>query len=209
MYLLYICIDPSFLRLIAAGGEWLASCTGRFTPGGTAPCTNWIGGWVSPRAGLDDVENRKFLTLPVLELLLGTAGSAESRHMLCSFDLDTAIVSKRLLHALVHKHNAFLPAPCKSHWLQMKELMHWSGIHGVPLTECNSHKFCVYVYLGDQAPRVCMYVLIISKASFTARLPFCPLQMTHTPRRLRIQLAAEPDYGAQRYSGGFWSKYHG
>jgi hypothetical protein len=27
-----------------------------------------IGGWVDPRAGLDDVEKRKFLTLPGLEL---------------------------------------------------------------------------------------------------------------------------------------------
>jgi hypothetical protein len=30
--------------------------------------THWIGGWVGPRAGLDDVEKRKFLTLPGLEL---------------------------------------------------------------------------------------------------------------------------------------------
>jgi hypothetical protein len=29
---------------------------------------HWIGGWVDPRAGLDDVEKRKFLTLPGLEL---------------------------------------------------------------------------------------------------------------------------------------------
>jgi hypothetical protein len=32
------------------------------------PRTPWTGGWVSPRAGLDDVEKRKFLTLPGLEL---------------------------------------------------------------------------------------------------------------------------------------------
>jgi hypothetical protein len=41
---------------------------GRFTPGERAPRTHWIGGWVNPRAGLDDVEKRKFLTLPGLEL---------------------------------------------------------------------------------------------------------------------------------------------
>jgi hypothetical protein len=29
---------------------------------------NWIEGWLDPRAGLDDVEKRKFLTLPELEL---------------------------------------------------------------------------------------------------------------------------------------------
>jgi hypothetical protein len=32
------------------------------------PGSHWIGGWVGPGAGLDDVEKRKFLTLPGLEL---------------------------------------------------------------------------------------------------------------------------------------------
>jgi hypothetical protein len=45
------------------GGEWSASCSHRFTAG-----THWIGGWVGPRAGLDDVEKRKFFTLSGLEL---------------------------------------------------------------------------------------------------------------------------------------------
>jgi hypothetical protein len=36
-------------------------------PRGKSPCTHWIGRWVGPRTGLDDVENRKFLTLPELE----------------------------------------------------------------------------------------------------------------------------------------------
>jgi hypothetical protein len=52
-----------------AGGEWSVSRPGRFTSGERAPGANWIGGWVDPRAGLDDVEKRKFLTLPGLELL--------------------------------------------------------------------------------------------------------------------------------------------
>jgi hypothetical protein len=34
-----------------------ASRPGR-TPGEIAPGTHWIGGWVSPRAGLDDVKKR-------------------------------------------------------------------------------------------------------------------------------------------------------
>jgi hypothetical protein len=51
------------------GGEWSASRPGRFTPGERTPGTHWIGGWVDPRAGLDDMEKRKFLTLPGLELL--------------------------------------------------------------------------------------------------------------------------------------------
>jgi hypothetical protein len=48
-------------------GEW-TSRPGRFTPRERTPGTHWIGGWVNPRAGLDDVEKRKFLTLPGLEL---------------------------------------------------------------------------------------------------------------------------------------------
>jgi hypothetical protein len=51
-----------FLTSSLAGGEWSASRTGCFTHG-----TRWIGGWVGPRAGLDDVEKRKFLTLPLFE----------------------------------------------------------------------------------------------------------------------------------------------
>jgi hypothetical protein len=43
------------------GGEWLASRPGRFTAGERTPGTHWIGGWVDPRAGLDEVEKRKFL----------------------------------------------------------------------------------------------------------------------------------------------------
>jgi hypothetical protein len=39
-------------------------------PPGKGPGTHWIGGRVDPRAGLDDVEKRKFLTLPGLELRL-------------------------------------------------------------------------------------------------------------------------------------------
>jgi hypothetical protein len=57
-----------FLTSAPAGGEWSASLPSRFTPGERALGTHWIGGLVNPRAGLDDAENRKFFTLPVLEL---------------------------------------------------------------------------------------------------------------------------------------------
>jgi hypothetical protein len=57
-----------FLTSALAGGEWSASRPGHFIPGEGTPDTHWIG-WVSPIAGLDDVENRKFLTPPGLELL--------------------------------------------------------------------------------------------------------------------------------------------
>jgi hypothetical protein len=56
-----------FLTLALVGGEWSASCAGCFAPGETAPRTHWIV-WVDPRVGMDDVEKRKFFTLPGLEL---------------------------------------------------------------------------------------------------------------------------------------------
>jgi hypothetical protein len=57
-----------FLTLAQVEGEWSASRPGRFTPRERAPGTHSIGGWVGPRAGLGNVEKRKFLTLPGLEL---------------------------------------------------------------------------------------------------------------------------------------------
>jgi hypothetical protein len=45
-----------FLTLALVGVEWSVSRLDRFTPGERAPCTHWIGGWVGPRAGLDDME---------------------------------------------------------------------------------------------------------------------------------------------------------
>jgi hypothetical protein len=37
------------------------------SPGESAPGTNWIGGWVDPRVGVDDVERRKFVTTAGLD----------------------------------------------------------------------------------------------------------------------------------------------
>jgi hypothetical protein len=45
-----------------------AKTEGRFTPGKEPPGTHWIGGWLDLRADLDDLEKRKFLILPGLEL---------------------------------------------------------------------------------------------------------------------------------------------
>jgi hypothetical protein len=59
-----------FLTLALVGSEWSTLRPGRFIPGETAAGTHWIGGLVEPRAGLDDVEKRKFLILPGLELRL-------------------------------------------------------------------------------------------------------------------------------------------
>jgi hypothetical protein len=63
---------------------WSASPPGRFTPGERAPGTHWIGGRVDPRASLDHVEKRKFLTLQGFELRpLGRPASSQSLYRLC------------------------------------------------------------------------------------------------------------------------------
>jgi hypothetical protein len=52
MYLEVEVLVNEFLTSTMHGGEWSASHPGRFTPGERVPCTDWIGGWVSPTAGL-------------------------------------------------------------------------------------------------------------------------------------------------------------
>jgi hypothetical protein len=67
------CIYPLIL-------DFLSDC---FTPQGRAPGIHWIGGWVGPRTGLDDVEKRKFLPLPELELRpLGSPPRSQSLYRL-------------------------------------------------------------------------------------------------------------------------------
>jgi hypothetical protein len=72
-----------FLTSVLFGGEWSTSLPGRFTPEERATGTHWIGGWVGRRAGLDDVEKRKFLTIPGLELRpLGRPARSQSLYRL-------------------------------------------------------------------------------------------------------------------------------
>jgi hypothetical protein len=72
-----------FLTSALAGGEWSASRPGRFTPGERAPGAHLIGGWMNPRAGLEDLERKKFFTLPGLELRsLGRPASSQSLYRL-------------------------------------------------------------------------------------------------------------------------------
>jgi hypothetical protein len=51
-----------FLHSSLIGGEWSASRPGHFTSGERAHGTRWVGGWVGPRAGLDDAEKILDLT---------------------------------------------------------------------------------------------------------------------------------------------------
>jgi hypothetical protein len=72
-----------FLTSALVGGEWSASRPDRFIPGERAPDTHWIGGWMGPRAGLDAVVERKFLTLPGLQLRpLGRPARSQSLYRL-------------------------------------------------------------------------------------------------------------------------------
>jgi hypothetical protein len=73
------------------GGEWSASRLCRFTPGEMAPGTHWIGGWVEPRADLDDMEMRKLLTLPELEIQ--PLGRLAHNHSLSRSDTSRYLIS--------------------------------------------------------------------------------------------------------------------
>jgi hypothetical protein len=57
-----------FLTSALVGGERSASLPCLVTPEERAPGTQWIGGCVDLRAGLDNVKKTKFLILPGLEL---------------------------------------------------------------------------------------------------------------------------------------------
>jgi hypothetical protein len=53
---------------LGTGWMWMVSCTPLpLYPRRKSPSTYWTGGWVDPRAGLDDMEKLKFLTPPRLE----------------------------------------------------------------------------------------------------------------------------------------------
>jgi hypothetical protein len=72
-----------FLTSLLAGGGCSASHSGRLTPGERALGKHWIGDWVGPRAGLKNLEKRKFFTLPGLELRhLGRPARSQSLYLL-------------------------------------------------------------------------------------------------------------------------------
>jgi hypothetical protein len=45
----------AFLTSAPYGGQWLASCPGRFITGERASVTHWIGDWMGRRADVDVV----------------------------------------------------------------------------------------------------------------------------------------------------------
>jgi hypothetical protein len=48
----------NFLTPALIGGEWPPSRVGRFAPEGRTPGTHCIGGWVGPRTGMENGEER-------------------------------------------------------------------------------------------------------------------------------------------------------
>jgi hypothetical protein len=61
------CIGQRFLAL-GTSQRWVVNFTPLpLYPWGKNPRPHWIGGWVGPRAGLDDMEKWKFLTIPGVE----------------------------------------------------------------------------------------------------------------------------------------------
>jgi hypothetical protein len=72
-----------FVTSELVGGEWSASRPDRFTSRERAPGTHWKGGWVVARAGLEDVDKRKFLTLQGFEIRpLGRPARSQSLYRL-------------------------------------------------------------------------------------------------------------------------------
>jgi hypothetical protein len=57
-----------FFTSALVGGEWSPSRTVLLIPKERTTGTLWIGGWVGPRTGLDDVEKRQFLNLSGFKL---------------------------------------------------------------------------------------------------------------------------------------------
>jgi hypothetical protein len=57
-----------FLTSTLAGGEWSALGLRQLYLRERAPVTHSVRGFVDPRASLEEVEKRKFLTLPGLEI---------------------------------------------------------------------------------------------------------------------------------------------
>lgn len=60
---------PPFMTLTQNGGDLSASQRNHFSSGERSLCTNWIGGWLGSRVGLDTVDWKKKSILPLPETL--------------------------------------------------------------------------------------------------------------------------------------------
>jgi hypothetical protein len=152
-----------FLISALASRAWSASCPGRFNTGERTPATHWIGGWVDPRAGLNDVEKRKFLTLPGLELRsLGRPARSQSLYWLGylgSYRADNALLESRYfdgihfldtLYIFEQNVNYRINRSSLFSWINyitsLEDGLLWSKHVGV-LTKCNKYKEINHLYI--------------------------------------------------------------
>jgi hypothetical protein len=109
-----------FLTSALAGVEWSASRPGRITPG-----TPWTRGWVDPRAGLDDVKKKEFLTLPGLELRpLGALDSPARSESLYRLLYPVCLIRRGWGKFLA---NFRFQLSCCSNRPQSNNSLHWQG----------------------------------------------------------------------------------
>jgi hypothetical protein len=80
-------LDHIFLTSELDGCEWSDSLLGSFIPG-----THLIGGWMGTRTGLDDVETRKVMFLPGLELRRARSQSLYRLRYLGSYHMPTRFI---------------------------------------------------------------------------------------------------------------------
>jgi hypothetical protein len=134
-----------FLTSALVGGDWSSSRPGPFTPGERAPGTHWIGGWVGPRAGLDDVKKRK-----ILSLSLRFGGTMRLR-----------LHGRRISRVTP-------PASCWSlAWLSLRPWMWWhvtprrrltfNGLHGVI-----SQKIELFITTGVRTSSPTNYMMLVN-----------------------------------------------
>jgi hypothetical protein len=73
------------VQWVGSSSKWVVSFTPLqlYSPGERAPRIHWLGGWVGPTAGLEDMEKWTFFTLPGLELRpLGRPARSQSLYRL-------------------------------------------------------------------------------------------------------------------------------
>jgi hypothetical protein len=131
-----------------------------FTSGERAPGTHWKGGWVGPRARLNDMEEKKFLTL--LELELPFFSQPACSQLLYWLHYPGTFISSRLMLIciwLIHtgfSHNK-CPETFVSGFLQPSENL-FSLIHGstacwkdvLPVQHA-IERWVVFVQMGQKA----------------------------------------------------------
>jgi hypothetical protein len=128
------CIDPHFLDL-GTSWWWVVRFTPRpLYPWGKSPWyPHWIGGWADPRAGLDDVEKRKLLTLSGLELRpLGRSARSQS--------LYYAIPARSVRYELNLK--IFFEQTSSFKGSKLHTRCRWAASFGIPVTrQLNRHTY--------------------------------------------------------------------